>query len=207
MESVVRRLFRHSLSALGVLMLASLIALGGCRGKNGNGLPENFKNLSSEDKMEYLMQNLPPDSVARYISDAAMGKVYGSRIELQRAMAYGYQHYDEDNLVIFQEALNDYEAGLPLNEKVRYNKLTAVEEADMFSYELGLEYVSQIREEKKDAATIKEELNALAKECRTDPDFYKRFMKGFKTALALDRHKDLDDKIYQTFISYPDTIK
>lgn len=202
------KLALSSIWLMGVMMLASACLLAGCGGKNGNGdLPENFKNLSTEDKMEYLMQNLAPDSVARYISNAALGKIYNSRIELQPAMAYAYEHYDEDQIVIFQEALNAYEAELPLNEKVKYSKLSAVEEADIYSYELGLEYVSQIREERKDATKIKSELDALAKECKTDPDFYKRFMKGFKTALEYDRHHDLDDNIYRQFITYPDSIR
>lgn len=188
------------------MVFAAILTLGGCS-KGSNGLPNNFKDLSTADKMEVLMEKLPADSVARYVCNSAMGKIYNSRIELQEAMAYAYEHYCEDDQVAFALAMNEYEAGLPLGERVRFSKLTNLNDPDVFAYELGLEYVGTIRAEGKTPEQVKSELDSLRRECKNDPDFYKRFMKGFKTALEYDRFHDLDDRIYTQFISYPETIK
>lgn len=191
-----------------VLAVLMSVLIASCSGNgDSTNLPANFKSLSDNDKMEYLMENLPPDSVARYIANASMGKIYNSRIELQPSMMYAYEHYSEDDLVLFQEALNDYEDSLPLHEKVRFSKLSGIDDPDIFSYELGLAYVGYIRENGLDTQGVAEELRKLRTECAADPDFYKRFMKGFKTALEYDRHHDLDDKIYKEFITYPDSIQ
>lgn len=187
-------------------LLIGLI-LSACSGGNDRNLPDNFKNLATEDQMEYLMDHLPADSVARFICSAAMGKVYNARIELQPALSYAYEKYGEDDQVAFQLALVQYQAQLPLHEQVRLTKLLGMEDLDQYGYDLGLSYVGTIREEQKDVKRISDELAKLRKECQTDPEFYKRFMKGFKTALEYDRHHDLDDKIYLQFITYPDSIK
>lgn len=192
------------------LLFISLVAgvcLMSCSKSDGVNLPSNFKSLSTEDKMEYLMAEMPADSVARFICNSAMGKIYNSRIELQPAMSYAYEHYSEEDQVKFEMEMANYESELPLHEKVKFSKLAALEDPDMYSYELGLQYVSSIREENKTIEQVSDELAKLRKECQSDPDFYKRFMKGFKTALTYDRHHDLDDKIYRKFITYPDNIK
>lgn len=186
---------------------AIIFLLLACSKGGNNHLPDNFKSLSTPDQMEYLMGRIPPDSLARFICNAAMGKIYNARMELQPAMLYAYEKYDEDDAVQFQMALAQYQENLPLNEKVRITKLLGIEDPDQYSYDLGLSYVGDIRIEQKDINQISEELAKLQKECKSDPDFYKRFMKGFKTALQHDRHHDLDDKIYLKFISYPDSIK
>lgn len=192
---------------LSLAFIVGMMVMAGCGKKDGLNFPSNFKSLSTEDKMEYLMAHMEPDSLARFICNSAMGKIYDSRIELQPARAYAYEHYDEDKVIVFEEEILRYEQSLPLHEKVKFAKLSAAEDPDIFSYELGLGYVGSIRENKKSIKEIDEELANLRKECQYDPDFYKRFMKGFKTALRLDRHHDLDDNIYVKFISYPDSIK
>lgn len=194
-------------SLLLAVFVMTALGFSACSGGNKGSFPENFKSLSTEDKMEYLMANLPPDSVANYICDAAMGKLHNARIELNPAMAYAYEHYNEEDQVVFQMALAQYQEELPLHERVRITKLLGVEDLDQYSYDLGLSYVGTIRVEGKDIKQINDELERLQKECASDPDFYKRFMIGFKTALRHDRHHDLDDKIYTQFISYPDNLK
>lgn len=187
-------------------IVALMLLLSACGRGDGNGLPSNFKSLSTGDKMEFLMANCSPDSVARFICNAAMGKVHNARIELKPAMVYAYEHYNEEDQVLFEQELDIYEMNLPLNEKVRFSKLRAVEDPDVFSYQLGLEFVNIIRENKMTPEEVEREIGLLKKECKFDPDFYKRFMTGFKTALSIDRGHDLDEKIYRKFINYPDTI-
>lgn len=197
------RLLRCATLFLGA---AFLVLMSACSRGDGANLPDNFKNLSTEDQMDYLMANVAADSVARFVCNAAMGKVHNAPMELQPAVSYAYEKYNEDDLVKFQMALQQFQDESPLNERVRLTKLLGVEDLDQYGYNLGLSYVGSIRVEQKDVAQIDKELELLRKECKTDPDFYKRFMKGFKTALEYDRHHDLDDKIYVKFISYPDSI-
>lgn len=186
--------------------VALLLALASCSNNKSNNLPNNFNSLSNEDKMEFLMQEMPADSVANFICNIAMGKVHNARIELNPALQQAYEKYNEADLVKFQMALAQYQQVLPLHEQIRLTKLIGMEDIDQYSYDLGLSYVGTIRSEQKDIKTISEELKKLQKECKSDPEFYVRFMKGFKTALNYDRHHDLDDNIYLTFISYPDSI-
>ena len=189
-----------------IIFCIATFTISSCKKDVTSSFPGDFKSLPTDKKMEYLMANMRPDSVALYICDAAMGKKYDSRIELAEAKAYAYDHYNEEQILAFEQACSDYKEDLPLNEKVKFIKLEAAEDPDMYSYELGLKYIGKIREDKKDIKQVEEELDKLMKECQTDKDFYKRFMKGFKTALDYDRHHDLDDKIYLKFISYPDSI-
>lgn len=198
------------------LRLQSLLAAGlflvflasGCSGHSGSesGLPSNFKNLSTEDKMAYLMSNLTPDSAARYVCEASMGKIYNSRMELQQARNYVYENCSQEQIGQFESAIEAYEEELPLHERVRFSKLAAVENPDIYSYELGLQYVGSIREFNKSVEDVDQELGKLRKECQADPDFYRRFIIGFKKALELDHGRDLNEKIYQKFIHYSDNI-
>lgn len=178
-----------------------------CGRGNKSTLPDSFNSMSTPEKMDYLKERMGPDSLATFICDIAMGNVYGARIELQEAELYAYEHYNEEELVAFEVATKAYEDSLPLHDKVKFVKLIGLEDPDLYSYELGLAYVGLIREEKKDTKMVREELDAFKRECRYDPEFYKRFIKGFKLALKADRHRDLDDKIYVEFINYQDSIK
>lgn len=169
-------------------------------------VPENFNSMNTEKKMEYIMKDRQPDSVALFISDIAMGKVKGASIDMSEAQLYVTEHYNEDDLVMFVEAVKKYENALPLDQKMKFVKLGGMEDPELYSYELGLSYVGTIREDKKDAKHIKKELEALKKASDSDPEFYKRFMKGFKLALKEDRGRDLDEKIFLEFINYQDSI-
>ena len=68
-------------------------------------------------------------------------------------------------------------------------------------YELGLEYVTHIRENKMSVDDIRRELNAFKEACVNDSDMYNRFMKGFKTVLKVDHGKDLPEEVYNAFIN------
>lgn len=184
-----------------------IVILASCHKKEGVEVPNYFNAMSVNDKMEYLMKELSPDSLAGFICAAALGEVENVNIDLQEAQLYAYEHYDENQIVEFVEGCKNFENTLPLHQKVKLVKLSATEDPEMYAYELGLSYVGDIREEKKTVDQVKDELEAFRRECKYDPDFYKRFMKGFKIALRNDRHKDLDDKIFITYINYPDSVK
>lgn len=190
------------------VLLFSILA-SSCR-KNTNSsynLPENFNELSMAQKMETVMHTMSPDSVASFICMAALNKVPNARIDLRQATLYAYEHYKGDDADSFSMAFDNFVESSPLDEKVRLYKLAGTEDPDRLGYELGLGYLTNIREENKDAEEIRRELEALKKECAQDPDFYKRFMIGFKIALKNDRNVDLDENIYKEFINYADSIK
>lgn len=188
-------------------LVAALLVLGAC-GKKDNGLrvPENFDTMTNEQKMQVLMEEKKPDSLALYICKLAMGEVPGASIQLDQAQLYAVEHFPEEDLIPFMEEMKKYEYSLPLYKKVKFVKMAGMEDPDLYSYELGLSYVGTIRDDKKDRDRVKQELDDFKKACKTDREFYKRFMKGFKLALEEDRHRDLDDKIYIEFINYQDSI-
>lgn len=196
---------RRRLLVLGSVALLFMISC--TKNEVTASMPKDFNSLSTDDKMAYLMESMAPDSLAAFLCEAAMGKVHNVRIELPQARVYVYDHYNEDQIVEFESEIALYEKSLPLHDKVKFSKLTATEDPERYSYELGLGYVGYIRENKKSPQEVDDELAKLKSECRYDTAFYTRFMKGFKLALEYDRFHDLDEKIYQQFIIYPDSIQ
>lgn len=200
---VMRRVAR--ISIMSVCLIA--FALAGCKKNEETVVPNTFNSMSTEEKMAYLMKHFPPDSVAYFICDAAMGKQYDSRLELGDALTYAYTHYKESDQVIFDEAFNQYGEKLPLSDMVKFYRMANLSDPEIFAYEMGLRYVGTIRDKDKDAKQVKEELDRFRTTCKTESETYKRFIKGFKEALRIDRGHDLDEKIYTQFIIYPDTIQ
>lgn len=192
-----------------LLFLISIfsVLLASCgKDKEQKMLDETFNSMSESQKMEYLMKEKKPDSVALIISDIAMGNIKGASINLNEAYLFAIEHYDEDDQIKFLEEMKKYESQLPLDKKMKYVKLSGMEDMDQYGYEMGLSYVGAIREDKKDSKQIKQELDEFKKASASDPEFFKRFVKGFKLALEEDRGRDLDDKIYLEFINYQDSI-
>ena len=171
-------------------------------------MPDNFQTMSTDEKMEYLMETITPDSLAVYIYESAMGNIYNSHIEPREAIDYAYINYtrDEDQAA-FYEAQEKYKSKLSLADKLKLFRATKEADPEEYSYYLGLKYVGEIREQGKQLQSVNKEIENFAKECKSDPEFYKRFIKGFKTALQYDRGHDLDETIYTQFISYPDSIQ
>lgn len=170
-------------------------------------MPSSYKSLTTEKKMEYLLKNNSPEEVGRIVCEAALGKSKDGLMDLQVARDYAYSHYNENQIIQFEQASAKYEESLPLNEKKRFATLSGTEDLSEVAYGLGLGYVATIRENHKKIPEIEQELKALRQECNNDRAFYKRFMKGFKFVLRADRHRDLDEKVYLHFISYPDSIQ
>ena len=184
------------------------VAITGCKKKEITEVPDTFNSLSTEEKMALLMKKLPPDSIALFVCDAVMDKKSDNKIDINEAISYAYLNYKEEEQIEFGDAISQYGRNLPLNEQMKFFTLTNLtEDPDAFGYQMGLHYVGTIREEGKDAKQVKEEIDRFMKECENDRATYKRFIKGFKIALQEDRGKDLDEKIYTQFISYPDSIQ
>lgn len=177
-----------------------------CSGTNkGNGqFDEGFQKLSDGDKVAYVMQNASPDSVARFIVNASIGRTPGVTIQsLPEATLYAYEHYSsEKDLQTFSNAYDEYAESLPLEGKMKIMKLAGTIDPNGIGYQLGLEYVSHIRNGEMSVDEVTEEIEAFRKACANDDKMFQRFITGFKVALEEDHGKDLKDDIYLKFKNY-----
>lgn len=199
--AVLRKLFIHS---AGPLALASLVFIScGSRKTAAQTMPEDFDQFADTAKVAYMMYAVSPDSVARFICDASLGKSEVGRISaFPEATAYAYQNYADSNLIVFSQEMDYYSANLPLAEKMKIYAMAGKTDPQRLGYELGLEYVGYIRDNKTGVEDVKREIEALKTACGEDSLTYIRFLKGFKTVLQADRGKDLPEEIYNVFINY-----
>lgn len=186
--------------------------LSGCKGK-GDGkigdLPGNFNSMTTAQKMDTLFAMYPVNEVAEFICDAALKKSNGVNLDFTEAYAYAFTKLtSEEDQADFIEAYEQYLNTLPLSDKMTLYKLGgSADPLEKVAYEMGLQFLPYIRENHKSVQEIQKELEAFKKLCQNDPDFFRRFMIGFKFALEQDKNIDLDKNIYQTFINYEDTIR
>lgn len=178
---------------------------GACSSKRvaGETAAEDLSHLPDTAKVAYMMMNVSPDSVARFICDAALGRYPKARIDtFAIATAYAYQNYADTALISFSQELDYYAANLPLADKMKIYAMGGQSNPQGLGYEMGLEYVNYIRENKMSVEDVKREIEAFKTACGEDSLTYQRFVKGFKTVLNVDRGKDLPEKIYEVFINY-----
>lgn len=82
-----------------VMSFILLIPACGGKDKNNGQFPEGFSSLSDEQKVAYMMQHVPADSVARFIIYASLGKVEGVKIDtLNNATLKAYETYTDTAL-------------------------------------------------------------------------------------------------------------
>lgn len=183
-----------------MFLLAGAVACGSNGKEASGGFPENFASLPDSAKVAYVMKSSSPDSVARFICNAALGRIAEGSIDtLTLASAYAYEHYTDSALLLFSREFDEYSANLPLPEKMRIYYMAGTYDANRMGYELGLEYVNHIRESRMSVDDVKREIAAFKDACSEDSATYKRFMKGFQTVLKIDHGKDLPEEIYQNF--------
>ncbi|MBD5358478.1 MAG: hypothetical protein HDR88_16075 [Bacteroides sp.] len=166
-------------------------------------LPEDFNSRDDASKVDYMMKQVSPDSVARFICNGALGKINGIRIDtIAIAVAHAYANYNDSSLILFSREFDDYSSNLELADKMRIYLMSGLSDPKRLGYELGLEYVDHIRADSMQVKDVKEELEAFKAACSDDTLTYVRFIKGFKTALRLDHTRDLSEEIYNAFINY-----
>lgn len=193
----------YSLAVLSAFFCLAGASCGEKQNQTADQLPADFDKLGDTAKVAYFMKNVSPDSVARLICDASLGKIPNVRIDtFAIAAAYAYENYNDSSLRIFSEEIDGYSANLPLPEKMRIYFMAGKSDPQRMGYQLGLEYVNHIRESRMTVAQIKEELNAFKDACAEDSATYRRFLKGFHTVLQLDHGKDLPEEVYNTFKDY-----
>lgn len=191
------------LSRVASALLLCVLACG-CSGSgkgDGNGVPENFNSIGDAGRMAYMMRTVSPDSVARFLCDASLGRLEWARIDSVPAAAlYVYEHYNDDEKIgEFNDEFDHYMASLPLREKMRMYLLSGKSSSESVGYDLGLEYVGNIREKGLKVKDVDREIADFRKACDQDKETYDRFVKGFKTVLTLDHGHDLPEDIYRKF--------
>lgn len=183
----------------------ALLMLYGC-GKNGGGsgeFPSDFNHLLEGEKVAYVMQHASPDSVARFICDAALGRLPGVKIEnFSEATLYAYDNLKNDDLAAFSSEYDRYVEDQPLPDKMKLYALGGQHDAQGLGYALGLDYVRSIRDKNMTSEQVEAELREFKKACGSDTETYDRFIVGFHTVLELDHGKDLPEDIYKKFINY-----
>lgn len=186
------------------LMFLMLIVTACGSKKGGAGdYPDNFSRIGDVGRVDYIMQNATPDSLARFVINSALGLNPGAPIDsLSMATLYIYDHLKDSDLETFSVEYDSYIETLPLDEKMKVYMLGGSEDPQKLGYKLGLEYLGSIRENNKNAAQVERELQAFKKACGTDTAMYRRFIIGFHTVLDVDKGTDVPADIYNKFRNY-----
>lgn len=182
-----------------------MLLLAGCgKGKgDGGDFPKDFSSLPDGEKVAYVMQHASADSVARFICDAALGRIPGVKIDkFTEATLYAYENLKNDDLATFSSEYDRYVEVQPLPDRMKLYALGGQHDAQGLGYALGLDYVRSIRDKNMTADQVETELREFKKACGSDTETYKRFIVGFHTVLDLDHGKDLPEDIYKRFINY-----
>lgn len=201
MKSIVRNI-RKALIGLGV---ASIALVGGC-GKNSesgeSATVSKFEKMTDSEKVAYVMRTETPDSVARFVMNAALGRIKGVKIDtLAMAELYVYSNYNAEKQDQYAEEANRLREQLTLSQKMLLFKKGSTDDPVSFGLDLGLSYLSRIREHNLSVKDIEKEIKEFKKECGNDTATYRRFTTGFTEALRQDKDKDVKKEIYDRFIN------
>lgn len=177
----------------------------GCKGNNNNdgNFPENFNSIGDAGRVQYVIENAEPDSVARFIYFGALGRVPGVKIDtLGIAITRANEVYTGEQLEAYYREVDNIKSQFSLTDKLKIYNLEGYEDPSSIGFTLGLEYMQTIRERNMKTPEIKGEIESLRKACSSDPETFNRFLVGFREVLKNDRGKDLPAEIYNAFINY-----
>jgi len=188
-------------AAAGCLLLIAS-ACGGDGKKKKSGFPDNFDTIGDAGRVAYVMGTSTPDSVARFIINTALGRVPGARFDtLANVNLYVFSTYSSKDQDTFSEEYQKLESELTLTERMTLFKKMESEDSREFGLDLGLAYVSRIRDRNMNVDEVDREIKEFRKACGSDSMTYIRFVKGFTTALEYDKGKDVKKEIYDRFAS------
>lgn len=196
---------RFQLFSVFFLSLSVLMCVCSCKRGNGDDgpYPANFNSIGDAGRVAYIMRVAEPDSVARFVYNAALGKVEGTRIDtLGVAITYVNEKYTGEKLDKYYIAAENMKAMMSLADKMKVYTMEGYEDPEGVGFTLGLEYMQNIRERNLQVEDIRKEIEDFRKAMRKDPQTFDRFIIGFKTVLKNDRNKDLPMAIYNAFIDY-----
>ena len=192
-------LFSLALPAVAVMSLSSC----GGKGASEKDYPENFKSIGDAGRVQYMLNRVPADSVARFVIYGALGRNPGAPIDtLAIATNHAYEHLKGDDLDKFSTEYDAVVESLPLGDKMKIYQLGGTEDPQGLGYKLGLEYMTSIRDGNKSVADIEKELKEFKKVCGADTAMYRRFIIGFHTVLEVDHGTDVSEDVYRKFVNY-----
>lgn len=169
--------------------------------RDENALPPEFATMGDSGRVRYMMDRVSPDSVARFICNATLGKIPPARIDtFANATLYAYENYKDSALTVFSEAMDNYMTELPLPDKMRMLAIAGTTDPQGLGYELGLEYANNIRDNTKTLPEVEKEIEALRDACGSDTVTFQRFMIGFKTVLRIDSGRGLPAGIVERYM-------
>ncbi len=201
LESDMQRFMTfNSKTGVSFLSVSAALLLLACGAKNHPDFPNNFDKIGDAGRIAYVMKTESPDSVARFICDAALGRIEGAKIDtLATATLYPYEHYKDEDLATFANAFDSYSQSQPLPDKMRLYAMAGQINPQQLGYQLGVEYINNIRNRKMTPDEIDVEIKELRKACSKDPETYRRFVKGFKVALTMEQGNGISQEIYNRF--------
>lgn len=186
-----------------LLLAVSALCAVSCK-KNGEGngeFPESFSTMKDSDRLSYVMRKAEPDSVARFLCYASLGRIPGAKIDtLGTAYLYVIESYKGQDADKFGIAFEQVMKELPLADKMETQFRLGLADTLTIGYDLGLGYVSQIRDRRMGIKEIDADIASFREACRRDTATFRRFVQGFRTALSEDRGKDLKPEIYNKYI-------
>ena len=187
---------------VGVMMLTLLSGCGKEGKKSEPGFPPDFNNRSDSEKVAFVMRTASPDSVARFVMETALGRKKGLSLDtLAIAELYVYSNYDSEKQLAYAEESDRIKENLSLSEQMYLFKKGSTESPVVLGLNLGLSYLSHIREHNLSVKEVEKEISDFKKMCGEDTTTYRRFVTGFTEALRQDKDKDVKREIYDRFIN------
>lgn len=181
------------------VMIMLICACGG-KGNEKPKFPANFNSIGDAGRVNYMMGQVSPDSLACFIIHAALGDVSGTKIDtLAIATNAAYEKFAGEDAVSFANAYDSLYNHLALPQKAKVLIMAGSEDLQGLGYRLGLEYLADIRDKNKTLQDVKSELRELEKACGNDTATFQRFKIGLKTALEVDSGRDVSREIYNEY--------
>ena len=161
------------------LILFFIFMSSSCSVSRENSLPKDFKSFSDNEKINWLIMTLSPDSIARFICDSEIKtdtiKLLSNFSESIRKI---YNQYNDSSKIVFGLSLNEYAASLPAISKMQLYKIAAIDNPR----QLGYLYAEDCRKNKVAEEKIIKELSALQRICANDSDYFFNFLKGMQVS-------------------------
>lgn len=179
---------RKALKVLpGLLVGVMLLSVSACSGPKTSSEVTKAPDASAtdRDKVMYMVQLNDPDSVARFLCYAALGKSTEGKIDsLALAQLYALEAYqaDDDRIAEFSRAYEECVEQLPLVDMYRIHQMTGIFDETELPLDLGLHYGSRIMRDTLNAAKIKADTIALSRQMT--PETFALFRKALKTAIG-----------------------
>lgn len=194
--------FKVTVVCAGVAFAAFLSGCGNKNKETDGSLPSGFNKKTDTEKVAYLMRTVAPDSVARFVMNASLGKIKGVQLDsLAQVELYIVSNYDSQKQLQYAEEAVRLQDQLTLAQRMQLFKKGSADDPIGFGLDLGLGYLSVIREKNLSAKDVEKEIKDFKMECKEDTATYRRFVIGFTEALRQDKDKDVKKEIYDRFIN------